>query len=151
MLSELKTKLHRHESILPLYSEFPEIVSIDKIIMEAKKIAGVRVPIFDHVKYITEEISFFKNPSWFIEGIIIFKEITSLKVKIITEEKTILILEKARRKTTQKVNLYEKVQIPYFEEAIKKIKRFLEDEENLDKSGQKIVKKRLELAQVVVN
>ena len=36
------------------------------------------------------------------------------------------LLEYARKKTTQKVNLYEKVQIPDFEEAVIKIKRFLE-------------------------
>ena len=52
------------------------------------------------------------------------------------------ILEHIRKKTTQKVNLYEKVQIPSFEEAILKIKRFLEDEENLSKASQKILKGR---------
>ena len=40
------------------------------------------------------------------------------------------------------VHEYEKVQIPGFQEAIRKIKRFLEDEENLSKSSQKIVKTR---------
>jgi V/A-type H+-transporting ATPase subunit D len=52
------------------------------------------------------------------------------------------LLDHARKKTTQKVNLYEKVQIPGYQEAILKIKRFLEDEENLSKASQKIVKKR---------
>jgi V/A-type H+-transporting ATPase subunit D len=54
------------------------------------------------------------------------------------------ILNYARKKTTQKVNLYEKVQIPGFEDGIRKIKRFLEDEENLSKSAQKIVKSKQE-------
>jgi len=40
------------------------------------------------------------------------------------------------------VNLFEKVQIPGYEDAIRKIKRFMEDEENLSKSSQKIVKSR---------
>ncbi|HQM79393.1 MAG TPA: V-type ATP synthase subunit D [Candidatus Syntrophosphaera sp.] len=48
-----------------------------------------------------------------------------------------------RKKTTQKVNLYEKVQIPIYEDAIRKIKRFLEDEENLSKASQKILKTRI--------
>ena len=50
------------------------------------------------------------------------------------------MLDHARKKTPQKVNLFEKVQIPGFEEAIRKIKRFMEDEENLSKSSQKILK-----------
>ena len=50
------------------------------------------------------------------------------------------LLEHARKKTTQKVNLFEKVQIPGYEDALRKIKRFMEDEENLSKSSQKIMK-----------
>jgi len=53
-------------------------------------------------------------------------------------------LEYARKKTTQKVNLFEKVQIPGYQDAIRKIKRYLEDEENLSKSSQKIMRARLE-------
>ena len=41
---------------------------------------------------------------------------------------------------SQKVNLFEKVQIPGYQEAVRKIKRFMEDEENLSKSSQKILK-----------
>ena len=52
------------------------------------------------------------------------------------------ILEFNRKKTTQKVNLYEKVQIPGYQEAIRKIKRYMEDEENLSKAASKIVKTR---------
>ena len=47
-----------------------------------------------------------------------------------------------QKKTTQKVNLYEKVQIPEYRMAIIKIKRYMEDEDNLSKSSQKIVKER---------
>jgi V/A-type H+-transporting ATPase subunit D len=54
------------------------------------------------------------------------------------------LLEYARKKTTQKVNLFEKVQIPGYQDAIRKIKRFMEDEENLNKSSQKIVKSKKE-------
>jgi len=43
------------------------------------------------------------------------------------------LLDYSRKKTTQKVNLYEKVQIPGYQEAIRKIKRYMEDEENLSK------------------
>ena len=36
------------------------------------------------------------------------------------------------------------MQIPGFQDAIRKIKRFMEDEENLSKSSQKIVKSKRE-------
>ena len=50
------------------------------------------------------------------------------------------MLERARRRTTQKLNLFEKVQIPGYKDAIRKIKRFMEDEESLSKSSQKIMR-----------
>jgi V/A-type H+-transporting ATPase subunit D len=63
-------------------------------------------------------------------------------------QKRVSLLEYARKKTTQKVNLYEKVQIPEFSEAVLKIKRYLEDVENLEKASQKITKaKQVALAE----
>ena len=38
------------------------------------------------------------------------------------------------------------MQIPGYEDAIRKIKRFMEDEENLSKSAQKIVKTKQQQA-----
>ena len=65
-------------------------------------------------------------------------------LKVNRTQKKLTLLEKARKKTTQKVNLFEKVQIPGYQDAIRKIKRFMEDEENLSKSSQKILKSLLE-------
>ena len=70
------------------------------------------------------------------------KRIATLGIEHAFYDHKTQLLDHARKKTTQKVNLYEKVQIPGYEDAIRKIKRFLEDEENLSKSAQKIVKTR---------
>lgn len=58
------------------------------------------------------------------------------------------LLEHARKKTTQKVNLFEKVQIPGYQDAIRKVKRFMEDEESLSKSSQKIMRANQEKRKV---
>lgn len=71
----------------------------------------------------------------------------AIRKKVLTRKMS--LLDQARKRTTQKVNLYEKVQIPAYEDAIRKIKRFLEDEENLAKSAQKIVKNRRATAEEV--
>ena len=67
------------------------------------------------------------------------KELAAIAARKKISYRKMEILDHARRRA-QKVNLYEKVQIPGYEDAIRKIKRFLEDEENLAKSAQKIVK-----------
>jgi V/A-type H+-transporting ATPase subunit D len=72
----------------------------------------------------------------------LIKELAQVGIEREFYARKMVLLEYARKKTTQKVNLFEKVQIPGYGDAIRKIKRFMEDEENLSKSAQKIVKSR---------
>ena len=88
----------------------------------------------------------FSSPVWFVAGVDILERLARLGLEQAVYDRKMELLDKARRKTTQKVNLYEKVQIPGYEDAIRKIKRFMEDEENLSKSAQKIVKTKQQQA-----
>ncbi|MCK4797897.1 MAG: V-type ATP synthase subunit D [Spirochaetes bacterium] len=140
---EYEQKLASLESFKRLWAEFPEdIFSLKEVILDIKKIAGIKIPILKQIDYEIKDFSRFIRPAWLTTGLVILKEITELITNIKITEKSIEILEYARKKTTQKVNLYEKVQIPLYNEAILKIKRFLEDIENLEKAAQKITKQR---------
>lgn len=142
---KLESTLDALNDMLQLYDEYrPDILSIRQVNMSVKKIAGVRTPVLDGVEYEIREFSLFNAPGWFLDGIQHLKEIVNIAIEREFYMRKMELLDRARKKTTQKVNLYEKVQIPGFQEAIRKIKRFLEDEENLSKSAQKIVKNRKE-------
>ena len=126
-----------------LWSEFPEeIFSLKEIVLNIVKIAGVKTPELKQINYEVANFSRFSSPVWLNGGIVILKQITEIICQMEIAEKKLEILEYARKKTTQKVNLYEKVQIPEFSEAIRKIKRYLEDVDNLEKASQKITKQR---------
>ena len=125
-----------------LWSEFPDILTLSGVKTKKRNIAGVKVPELENIDFNVRRFSLFSGPTWTMEGLEIIKNLSRLRVEIKVVREELKILERARRKTTQKVNLYEKVQIPAFEEAIRKIKRFLEDEENLAKSAQKLLKAR---------
>lgn len=126
-----------------LWSEFPEeIFSLKEIVLNIVKIAGVKTPELKQINYEVANFSRFSSPIWLNGGIVILKQITEIICQMEIAEKKLEILEYARKKTTQKVNLYEKVQIPEFSEAIRKIKRYLEDVDNLEKASQKITKQR---------
>jgi len=141
----LKQKISENEEMLRLWSEFnPKLISIKDVTLSVKKIAGVKTPVLDQVDFDIREFSLFKNPSWFMDGMRIIEELARIGLEREVFERKTDLLNHARKKTTQKVNLYEKVQIPGYEEAILKIKRFMEDEENLSKAAQKIVKSRME-------
>ncbi|MGL5683740.1 MAG: V-type ATP synthase subunit D [Marinifilaceae bacterium] len=129
--------------MLQLYDEYQtDILTIKEVKMSVKKIAGVRTPVLESVEYDIKEFSLFNAPGWFLDGIQYIKQVVDIALERELYIRKMELLDRARKKTTQKVNLYEKVQIPGFQEAIRKIKRFLEDEENLSKSAQKIVKTR---------
>lgn len=128
---------------MALWNEFEELLlSVKEVKFSSKKIAGVLTPVIEDVLFDIADFSIFNKLAWYTDGIVVLKEI--VKTAVIRDFCRIKmnILNYARKKTTQKVNLYEKVQIPEFENGIRKIKRFMEDEENLSKSAQKIVKSR---------
>jgi len=140
----LKKKLQEYEHAILIWGEFDNsLVAVKDIELSIKKIAGVKTPVLQNVFFEIGEFSMFSKPSWYLDGINIIKELASIGIEREVFLEKMHLLEHARHKTTQKVNLYEKVQIPGFQEAILKIKRFMEDEENLSKASQKIVKNRL--------
>ncbi len=139
----LAQKIGDYEKFVRIWGEFDKsLLSLEDVELSTKKIAGVKVPVLNNIVFNIREFSLFNNPQWFMNGISILKELTSIAIEREVLHRKSELLYVARKKTTQKVNLYEKVQIPGYEDAIRKIKRFLEDEENLSKSSQKIVKNR---------
>ncbi len=142
---EVDRRIKDYDQMLALWGEFDtSLIHVDNVRMTIKKIAGVRVPVLEEVVYSTKEFSIFSSPKWFADGFNQLKAIADVGIRQEFVRRKVELLDYARKKTTQKVNLFEKVQIPGYQDAIRKIKRFMEDEENLSKSSQKIVKSKRE-------
>ncbi len=142
---EVDRRIKDYDQMLALWGEFDtSLIHVDDVRMTIKKIAGVRVPVLEEVVYSTKEFSIFSSPKWFADGFNQLKAIADVGIRQEFVRRKVELLDYARKKTTQKVNLFEKVQIPGYQDAIRKIKRFMEDEENLSKSSQKIVKSKRE-------
>ncbi|MBW6534714.1 MAG: V-type ATP synthase subunit D [Mariniphaga sp.] len=134
-----------YEGMARLWGEFDQtLIRIKDVELSSKKIAGVFTPVLEKIIFETNTDNLFNQPVWFSDGMSIIKIIAEVAIEREVFLKKMELLDFARKKTTQKVNLYEKVQIPGFQDAIRKIKRFLEDEDNLSKAAQKIVKDRQE-------
>ncbi|MBW6513334.1 MAG: V-type ATP synthase subunit D [Candidatus Syntrophosphaera sp.] len=134
----------RLDELMKLWAEFdPGLVSVKSVEVLTRNIAGTKVPVLGEIDFQLADYDLFSAPSWFLDGIEMAKQLATFQIERDFFLRKMKILEHVRKKTTQKVNLYEKVQIPAFEDAILKIKRFMEDEENLSKASQKILKNRL--------
>lgn len=147
----LEQKIEQYEYMASLWGEFePSLISVEDVNLNMIKIAGVKIPVLEEVIFSVKDYSIFARPYWYSDGIQILKELASIGIESVFYNEKMRLLDHARKKTTQKVNLYEKVQIPGYETAIMKIKRFMEDEENLAKSSMKIVKNRQQNMEVEV-
>lgn len=143
LIRELDASLKRYDYLASLWNEFePNLISITDVDLETVKVAGVRTPQLKGIRYEIHEFNAFSKPAWYADGVAILKELSRLGIESEVYMEKSRILDFQRKKTTQKVNLYEKVQIPGYQEAIRKIKRYMEDEENLTKAASKIVKNR---------
>ena len=142
---QLEEQIQAYEYMFALWNEFDaSLIGVKDVHLDVKKIAGVRVPVLGDVDFDVKPFSLFGAPKWYYDGINLLQGLAKTALATEFMEAKLGLLEHARKKTTQKVNLFEKVQIPGYQDAVRKIKRFMEDEENLSKSSQKILKTLLE-------
>ena len=142
---ELENQIGSYDKMVGLWTEFDStLIRVKDVILSKKKIAGVPIHVLEGVEFETKQFSVFNRPKWFLDGVSLLQRLGEIGIKRDFFELKLRKLEYARKKTTQKVNLFEKVQIPGYEDAILKIKRYLEDEENLSKSSQKIMRSKKE-------
>ena len=138
---KLETQIQTYETMFALWNEFDaSLIKVNDVHLGVKKIAGVRIPILENVDFEISPFSLFNSPKWYYDGINLLKGLAHTAIEREFTAAKLNLLEYARKKTTQKVNLFEKIQIPGYQDALRKIKRFMEDEENLSKSSQKILK-----------
>ena len=143
LVADLEATRNRYDYLAALWNEFePSLIKITDVDLATVKVAGVKVPELKEIHYEIQDFNAFAKPAWYADGVNILKELTRLGIESEVCQYKSRILDYQRKKTTQKVNLYEKVQIPGYQEAIRKIKRYMEDEENLSKASSKIVKER---------
>ena len=142
---ELETQIGSYDKMVGLWTEFDAtLIRVKDVNLSKKKIAGVPIFVLESVEFETKQFSVFNRPKWFLDGVNLLQRLGEIGIKRDFFDLKLKKLEYARKKTTQKVNLFEKVQIPGYEDAILKIKRYLEDEENLSKSSQKIMRSKKE-------
>lgn len=145
LIEDLEAAMQRYDYLAALWNEFDAgLISITDVDLVTAKVAGVKTPELKEIHYEIHEFNAFAKPAWYADGVAILKELSRLGIESEVYMEKSRILDWQRKKTTQKVNLYEKVQIPGYQEAIRKIKRYMEDEENLSKAASKIVKGRHE-------
>jgi V/A-type H+-transporting ATPase subunit D len=130
------------EHFIELWTEYPGLLRIDEIRFSERSVAGVPISIISEIRFHVLKAGLFHQRGWVVKGTEVLKEMVRLRIEADLARKNTEVLERARKKATQKLNLYEKVQIPQYTNAIRRIRSFLDDKENISRAAQRIVKAR---------
>jgi V/A-type H+/Na+-transporting ATPase subunit D len=137
---------HNIASELPMLADhevgLEGLVTIEGSELSEENLLGTRLPVLDRV-YISRRVySFLIRPHWVDRVQVLLAETLELRLLIQVQQERLRRLEKAVRKITQRVNLFDKVLIPQARENIRKIGIFLADGERAAVVRAKIAKTR---------
>ncbi|CAM2070501.1 V-type ATP synthase subunit D [Sulfidibacter corallicola] len=120
------------------------LVWVTQVDLRWENLVGIRLPVMGEVRFGYKEYGYLGMPHWVDRLVILMREVLELRVKEQIFERRLRLLEEAQRKTTQRLNLLDKVLIPQARANIKKINLFLADQERAEVVRAKIAKAKRE-------
>ena len=94
-----------------MWVEFdPTLLRVKDVQLSKKKIAGVVIPMLDRVDFELKPFSVFNQPKWYLDGVKTLETLAEAGIRRDFHALKVERLDYARKKTTQKVNLFEKVE-----------------------------------------
>jgi V/A-type H+/Na+-transporting ATPase subunit D len=119
------------------------LVAKDEVEVHTGNVAGVKVPIFDRVRFRPITYSLVATPPLYDAAIAYFQKAITAREEMAVMRTQQELLRKELIKTTQRINLYEKLMIPETRENIRKIKVYLGDQQTAAVCRAKIAKAKL--------
>ena len=121
----------------------PGLVKVKGVNTGKANIAGVEIPTFESIDCDVKEVDAWATPAWVDDAVETARQILALQCERAVYEEQRRLVEMELRLTSQRVNLFEKVKIPECQEAIRKIKIALGDEQTAAVTRGKIAKGRV--------
>lgn len=118
------------------------LVGIDSVQLGEENVLGVRLPVLEKVNTRVRDYSLMAKPHWVDAVADRLVQFLELKIQIQVHVERVRLLDHAIRRTSQRVNLFDKVLIPGARRHIKRIQIFLADTERAAVVRSKIAKRR---------
>ncbi len=119
------------------------LLSVASIRTVAGNVAGVEIPVFQGADFVLADYDLFTTPLWVDAAMDRLKKalLLDLERRVLAEQ--VRRLERELRVTAQRVNLFEKVKIPETQEAIRRIRIYLGDQQTAQVVRGKIAKRKV--------
>lgn len=110
--------------------------------LEQENVVGVRLPILTEVECQVAEYSLLAKPAWVDVLVERLRDAAEARTRIQVAAERVRILERAERRITQRVNLFERILIPRTQKNIQRIQIWLGDQERAAVIQAKLAKAR---------
>ena len=118
------------------------IVTVRHVELSQENLVGLKLPVLENVEVNRVGYAFLVRPHWIDALGNLIEELLNMKLRLQVFEQRLAILELAVKKTTQRVNLFDKVLIPRTRDNIRRIRIQLSDGEKAAVVNAKIAKRK---------
>lgn len=119
-----------------------DLVQVDGVEIEAVNLVGIELPRLVAVRLQRHQHSRLALPGWVDRALQLVEQRLRLELEARVEAERLRLLEAALRKTTQRLNLFDKVLIPRTEKHIRRIRIALSDAERAGVVRAKLAKNK---------
>lgn len=119
------------------------LVKVAQVLTHIGNVAGVRIKVFDSVEFVRVPYSLVGTAPFVDAAIEFWQNAISAQSEIAVLNEQVAALQEQLTRTTQRINLYEKILIPECKEAIRRIKVYLGDQQTAGVCRAKIAKSKL--------
>lgn len=149
-LAELEQTIQSHLQFvnrnLPMLSatipDLTGLVKVEQVDIGSENIVGITLPVLNNLQIKVKEYSTYCRPHWVDPVVAQLTLMLELKLQQRIYAKRVSVLEKAVKKVSQRVNLFDKVLIPRSQQNIRKIRIFLSDVERAGVVRAKLTKQK---------
>lgn len=142
-LAQLREKVEGELTLLASHEiDLSTLLKVTKLTLVSQNLVGLKLPLLDELVVERQAYSRLVTPFWVDLLVSCLEEALQLEVRIAIENKRLDLLGKGLQKTTQRLNLFEKVLIPQSEKNLRKIHIALSDAERAGVVRAKIAKNK---------
>ena len=147
----LETKIGAELPMLA-YSEIEVggLVSMTAFELGEENVVGVRLPVLERIDCTIADYSLLGKPAWVDVLVERLRDTAEQRTRVQVAEERVRLLEQAVRRTTQRVNLFDRILIPHAKEAIKRIMIYLGDQERSAVANSKLTKAKIKRRQALL-
>ena len=140
-VQELEAKIGQELPMLEFFqTELQGLVKMTDYSMITQNVVGVKLPSLQKIECVVKDYSRFLMPPWVDVLVQRLKDAAEQRVRAKIAAERVEIIDKAVRRVTQRVNLFDKILIPGAQKNIKRIQIFLGDTERTAVINSKLAK-----------